>query len=113
MTTSPCSAVACEGRSWGSNTGARTRTVVTTVLGGRGAPVAFWYEAGKRQGIVALSGVPAAIRIVQTTSMRPPTARLATVHWRVRLTGSEVALGKDQAYVGRGSRGDWPVTVLA
>ena len=88
MTTSPCSAVACEGRTWGSNTGARTRTVVTTVLGGRGAPVAFWYEARKRQRIVVLSAVPAAIRIVQTTSMRPPTARLATVHWRVRLTGS-------------------------
>src|SRR2546430_10577519 len=99
MTTSPCSAVACEGRSWGSNTGARTRTVVTTVLGGRGAPVAFWYEARKRQRIVVLSAVPAAIRIVQTTSMRPPTARLATVHWRVRLAGSQAALGNYQPNV--------------
>src|SRR5205809_7921382 len=98
MTTSPCSAVACKGRSWGSNTGARTRTVVTTILGGRGAPVAFWYEARKRQRIVVVSGVPAAIRTVQTTSMRPPTGRLAPGHWRVRLIGSYVALGKDQMH---------------
>src|SRR2546430_16822469 len=98
MTTSPCSAAACKGRTWGPNTGPGTGTVVTTILGGRGAPVAFWYEARKRQRIVVLSAVPTAIRIVQTTSMRPPTARLAPIHWRVRLTWSEVALGKDQTY---------------
>src|SRR5437764_13826283 len=97
MTTSPYSAVACKGRSWGSNTGARTRTVVTTILGRRGAPVAFWYEARKRQRIVVLSAVQAAIRIVQTTSMRPPTARLATVRWRVRLTWAWEDVGIDLA----------------
>src|SRR5437899_9052092 len=113
MATCPCPAVACEGRSWGSKTGARTRTVVTTVLGGRGAPVAFWYEARKRQRIVVLSGVPIAIRIVQTTSMRPPTGKLATVHRRVLLTGSYVALGKDQTYVEFGSKGASTVTFVA